>query len=247
MLIDDWENESVNVFKRLGNLKVNSILESNKEELLKETPTEWNRNTREIFIKAKYIDKKFVDKGDTNLTEEELNEKLIEAVKEKNLELSLKYIIFGANPALKDSKNKDMSLLHYAVLSEDSGLCEFIIQQNGINPNVVDSNLWSPIHYAAKIKNAMIISLLFKRRADLDVKTNEGFYYFYLNFIIMFVLILLFKGYTAMDIATENQAADCLTLLRLAQLALSDKKKEFTQTLSFFSSLIKEMGDEEQF
>lgn len=137
----------------------------------KDTPEEWNRNTRETFIKAKYVDKKYVNFKEF---ESDLNENLIQAIKEKNIEKALKLIVLGAEPHFKDKSNDELTPLHYSVLGEDIGMCQFLLEQSSVDVNAIDINCWAPLHYASKVKNASITALLFKRRADLNKKTKEG-------------------------------------------------------------------------
>ncbi|XP_014473274.1 PREDICTED: arf-GAP with coiled-coil, ANK repeat and PH domain-containing protein 3 isoform X2 [Dinoponera quadriceps] len=59
LTLDDWEPEILKVMAELGNSVVNSIYEAVPPDITKATP-KCNGNIREVWIKSKYIDRKFV-------------------------------------------------------------------------------------------------------------------------------------------------------------------------------------------
>jgi hypothetical protein len=53
VFLDNWDKEQVDFMKARGNSKMNAICGRNVPEHMKK-PTEWTRETRESWIKAKY-------------------------------------------------------------------------------------------------------------------------------------------------------------------------------------------------
>merc|ERR1712060_1029664 len=67
------------------------------------------------------------------------------------------------------------SILHYAVLHEAYQIIEICLKNNYIDPNIVDNNGWSPLHYASAKNYTEIISLLISYNADIFLKTEENY------------------------------------------------------------------------
>jgi ankyrin repeat protein len=65
--------------------------------------------------------------------------------------------------------------LHIAVEQKNIELVTLLLQ-HGSNPNIVDVNLWTPLHIAMKssINSPRIVQLLLDYNADVNLKTNTG-------------------------------------------------------------------------
>jgi len=129
-----------------------------------------------------------------------------------------KLLAVGANMNYKNVDENNCSPIHKAAENGHLVCVELLIQQ-GANVNAVDNKGWTALHYAAFHDHTNVASLLFKRGANLDCKDIEG--------------------KSALDIAVANQRADCVTLLRLAQLVLQERKDDtdesFREALNSFS------------
>jgi len=60
--LDDWEPESIKLMSELGNRVVNDIYEANEDDVLKKPNISSTRLERDAWIKAKYVEKRFVSK-----------------------------------------------------------------------------------------------------------------------------------------------------------------------------------------
>jgi ankyrin repeat protein len=82
--------------------------------------------------------------------------------------------------------------------------------------NTTNRDSATPLHLAASRGATHCASVLIRNGANLDLKDA--------------------KGKTALDIAVDSERADCVTLLRLAQLAKQDERDEsFMEALQAFS------------
>eukprot|EP00795_Rhopilema_esculentum_P007081 gene7081-12721_t len=60
--LDDWEPESIKLMSELGNRVINDIYEANEDDSMKKPNVSSSRAEREEWIKAKYVEKRFVSK-----------------------------------------------------------------------------------------------------------------------------------------------------------------------------------------
>lgn len=152
--LDDWDRESISLFKRIGNKRFNEIFEC--KEIVR--PQEWTRNARESFIGAKYRDKKFVNKPE-NVPIEKLQEQLLEAVNSKDLIECLKLVAQGVNVSQCKENLQGLTPLHFSVMNKDIAMSEFLIQ-NGCDPNCTDDSKNTPLHFV-KQPNFFLTCFLF--------------------------------------------------------------------------------------
>jgi hypothetical protein len=129
----------------LGNDKVNSIYESALPLDIKKPDSETDRPTREAFIKMKYQEKKFVEKG--VLKPAELNKKLYQASKTGDLAEVLKSITLGADINYQNELEDLKTPLHVAII-EGQVTSVMLLCQNRANVNALDAKGWTPMHYA---------------------------------------------------------------------------------------------------
>jgi len=107
--------------------------------------------------------------------------------------------------------------LHIAVY-EGNYECVTMLIHNRADVNVVDSKNWTPLHYAACFGKTSSACVLFKNGAKLEPKNDED--------------------HTPLDLAVATQKADCVTFLRLAQLATKENSlndESFLEALHTFS------------
>eukprot|EP00112_Aurelia_sp_Birch-Aquarium-sp1_P018836 Seg456.3 transcript_id=Seg456.3/GoldUCD/mRNA.D3Y31 product="Arf-GAP with coiled-coil ANK repeat and PH domain-containing protein 2" protein_id=Seg456.3/GoldUCD/D3Y31 len=60
--LDDWEPESIKLMTELGNRVINDIYEANEDDTMKKPNVSSTRSEREAWIRAKYVEKRFVSK-----------------------------------------------------------------------------------------------------------------------------------------------------------------------------------------
>jgi len=213
--LDKWELEVVKMMTHLGNQKVNAIYEFNiPKEIKKPTPNA-DHNSREQYIRLKYVQKKFVKSS--NMDAQTLNQTLFDSIKSgKPLQSILELISQGSdiNCALQNENNK--TSLHCAVI-ENSILSLVLLALNGATINVLDASQKTPMHYAAELGHLACATILYKFKAKISVKDcNDKL---------------------PIDYAVENKKADCLTFLRLAQFASQDgiEDESFLEALENFA------------
>jgi len=218
LTLDAWDSELMELFGQLGNEKVNAVFAAMlpPDRML---DSQADRAVRELFIRDKYERRVFVSdvgrRKDADGSTLEPNAALYEAVTHDSLIDALHALACGANINYQEPGDKRTSL-HVAITNENFVMCEFLFQ-NGANVDLSDCMRWSPLHHAAFLGHTAAAGWLFKRSARLDLKDRTG--------------------KTPVEIAAENQNADCVTLLRIAQLALEENPKASQENESFVRTL----------
>ncbi|KAI1309372.1 Arf-GAP with coiled-coil, ANK repeat and PH domain-containing protein 2 [Halotydeus destructor] len=241
--LDDWECTWVQIMLSLGNTIVNKTLEANVDEsIVKRATASCSRQEREAWIKAKYIDKAFVDgsairqfvssvssseevpesaESSSDTLKDQLNLLLYKAVIDSDLVSINQWLGHGAVSNWKNAED-GMSCLHRAVQSPETNISEFLLL-NGAKVNVCDNLSRTPLHLAVEAGNTRQVCLLIKRGADLTIKDVDG--------------------RDAVSIAVNNADADIVTLVRIAMLneemkhdEMGGASEEFNKTLGEFSA-----------
>jgi ankyrin repeat protein len=220
----------------VNNDKVNQIYEATLHEqannaengVSKPTPATQDRSIREKFIRAKYQEKRFLQR-DTTKTGEELNRELWSACQNKDLSNMQRLLPqSGVNVNWRNAAENNLTALHEVVIE---GWVEGVVclLQNRAEVGVVDEGGWTPMHFAAEKGATHCANILFKYGEKLNTKDIQG--------------------QTPVDIAMIHQHADCVTFLRLANLAQSEieagnSPDEFMEALENFSIQYPEMKAE---
>eukprot|EP01102_Stenamoeba_stenopodia_P015303 TRINITY_DN51_c0_g3_i4.p1 TRINITY_DN51_c0_g3~~TRINITY_DN51_c0_g3_i4.p1 ORF type:complete len:750 (-),score=182.80 TRINITY_DN51_c0_g3_i4:1805-4054(-) len=216
LTLDALDPESLKLMLSIGNTKSNAIFEAKvppgTERLNPKSP----RDARERFIKAKYVQKQFVEP--TSMNKAALDLSLWHSSWEDNVIAMAKLVAQGADVNYK-SESEEKTPLHATAIEGNLVCMEFLIQ-SGALVNVVDSWSWAPLHYAALHGKTHCAILLVKRNADTTIKDRDG--------------------NTPLNIAIMNQQADCVTLLRLTQLSLQENPQERDATS--FANALKEFS-----
>ena len=200
LTLDDWSDSVLGVLMAVGNARSNAVFEARygAPDLGPDSPQKPNpksdRPCRERFIRAKYADRRFV--APTPAAPAVLNAALMAAIRQGDIEEVVAALARGADARHK-APDTGLTAMHLAIVRGNIVLCEYLFQ-NGARVNEADARLRTPLHDAASAWSTRLCAWLFEHGADLTLRND--------------------MGQTAVDIAVSIQAADVVTLLRLAAL-----------------------------
>lgn len=191
--LDKWEPEALLLMRRLGNLKVNQILEENLI-IPKLNPTS-ERQERETFIKAKYQQKQFVGKVTVN-TPGQLDKELYRGISDGSASLLdiLKLICQGANVDYKKEREKNKTPLIKCIIMDNLLSLELLLQ-HGANTMLRDDRSWTPLHYCALYNRSFCANSILRFNPDSKYLRDEN-------------------GQAPLDIAEANHSEEVEALLR---------------------------------
>ncbi|XP_053908705.1 arf-GAP with coiled-coil, ANK repeat and PH domain-containing protein 1 isoform X2 [Cuculus canorus] len=220
LTLDSWEPELVKLMCELGNSTLNRIYEARVEEMgVKRPPPGCSRAQREDWIRAKYVQKKFV----TGLPAPPPRHRpprgsaaappgpagvgappglhpgalLYWAAQHQRLPTMADALAHGADPGWVNAAQGHLTPLLQAVASNSLLACEFLLQ-NGASVNQSDGRGRAPLHLATALGHTGLACLFLKRGADIDAVDADG--------------------KDALSIAIDSANADIVTLLRLAKM-----------------------------
>uniref|UniRef100_A0A2K6DUV5 Arf-GAP with coiled-coil, ANK repeat and PH domain-containing protein n=1 Tax=Macaca nemestrina TaxID=9545 RepID=A0A2K6DUV5_MACNE len=228
LTLDTWEPELLKLMCELGNDVINRVYEANVEKMGIKKPQPGQRQEKEAYIKAKYVERKFVDKYSISLSPPEQQKKFVsKSSEEKRLRERQDSSVFldskHLNPGLqlyRASYEKNLpkmaeALAHGADVnwanSEENKATPLIqavlggslvtcefLLQNGANVNQRDVQGRGPLHHATVLGHTGQVCLFLKRGANQHATDEEG--------------------KDPLSIAVEAANADIVTLLRLARM-----------------------------
>ncbi|CAD5217466.1 unnamed protein product [Bursaphelenchus xylophilus] len=268
LTMDELSNEQKEVLKSLGNQKVNRIYLAgiDQQNLVQNgvkhlTPTS-ERAERELFITAKYVEKRFVKPL--------VNKLLINSYGPPRSSSFHEHLFFHANatqpesidsPSFKrqsiTSRNSDSHLDETdaneiekkAIKLIETGNIEGILDlmANGFDINARLSTNKYPIHVAINSKQNVLIEFLFLNGIHVnvvDADLNSPLHIAAANGNTLGVYQLVkrnadkdlknAKGETALQLAVEAQHANIVTLLRLQDLRDTDQNDGLESTVDSF-------------
>ncbi|GMI16032.1 hypothetical protein TrLO_g1413 [Triparma laevis f. longispina] len=137
LTLDNWSVPMLNVLAFLGNSISNSVYESKKEVELSRPPFGCDRSESEKFIRAKYLDKAFVECGEHM----DLDLNLWNSAQNGDLISCMKFIAMGGNVNYVNNSHKNYSCLHICCVCEENKdphmlECIELLLQNGANINL---------------------------------------------------------------------------------------------------------------
>ncbi|XP_065586459.1 LOW QUALITY PROTEIN: arf-GAP with coiled-coil, ANK repeat and PH domain-containing protein 1 [Cyrtonyx montezumae] len=226
LTLDTWEPELVKLMCELGNRALNRIYEARVDEMgVKRPHPECSRAQREDWIRAKYVEKKFVTRlpgawpnkprpprptprgspahHGSQSTEPEPSPTLHPGAllywgaQHRRLPAMADALAHGADPGWANAAEEHRTPLLQAVAVNSLLGCEFLLQ-NGASVNQSDSHGRGPLHHATMLGHTGLACLFLKRGADINAVDAEG--------------------KDALTIAMELANADIVTLLRLAKM-----------------------------
>eukprot|EP01116_Phalansterium_solitarium_P023748 TRINITY_DN8484_c0_g1_i2.p1 TRINITY_DN8484_c0_g1~~TRINITY_DN8484_c0_g1_i2.p1 ORF type:complete len:708 (-),score=331.27 TRINITY_DN8484_c0_g1_i2:373-2496(-) len=208
--LDKWEPDLVKVMVALGNERVNAVYEAQLPPDLVKPNINTDRGVREKFIRQKYQDKRFVarsaDSGDL------LNQKLVDACHSLDIFAALQALAEGADVNSHGAEDGKTGV-HLAIELNSFALLTFLLQ-NRADVNAVDCRLWTPMHYVACYDCVAFAGTLFRNGARIDTRDSAGL--------------------LPVDVAVNEQKANVVTFLRLAQMA---QQENMSSDESFMEAL----------
>ncbi|XP_014446471.1 arf-GAP with coiled-coil, ANK repeat and PH domain-containing protein 2 isoform X2 [Tupaia chinensis] len=89
LTLDTWEPELLKLMCELGNDVINRVYEANVEKMGIKKPQPGQRQEKEAYIRAKYVERKFVDKNSMSSSPSEQEKKIVsKSYEEKRLSIS---------------------------------------------------------------------------------------------------------------------------------------------------------------
>ena len=174
LTLDNIGTSQLLIARVISNAGFNDIMEATLNPSLKPTSSS-SMDIRNEFIRAKYIDRKYIIKTCTD--ESDLRADLEHAVLSRHLLQLLQAFAEGADLTwiLPDSTN-DETALHYAIAQEDGTslhIVDFLIQ-NSLNLNNADKTGNSGLHYCVLYDKSECLKLLLRSNANIGLKNNDG-------------------------------------------------------------------------
>ncbi|XP_071656244.1 arf-GAP with coiled-coil, ANK repeat and PH domain-containing protein 1 isoform X2 [Patagioenas fasciata] len=225
LTLDSWEPELVKVMCELGNRTLNRIYEARVEEMgVRRPPPGCSRAQRERWIRAKYVEKRFLSRrprplaghahpghahppGSAHLGRHSEDPEdppdlhpgalLYWAAQHQRLPVMADALAHGADPGWVNVGEGHRTPLLQAVAVNSLLGCEFLLQ-NGASVNQGDGRGGAPLHHATRLGHTGLTCLLLKRGADVNALDAEG--------------------RDPLSIAMETANGDIVTLLRLAKM-----------------------------
>uniref|UniRef100_A0A8C3YKC1 Arf-GAP with coiled-coil, ANK repeat and PH domain-containing protein n=1 Tax=Catagonus wagneri TaxID=51154 RepID=A0A8C3YKC1_9CETA len=135
LTLDTWEPELLKLMCELGNDVINRVYEANVEKLGVKKPQPGQRQEKEAYIRAKYVERKFVDKYSISSSTPEQEKKIVsKSSEEKRLSISK----LGPSEQVRASP-------HSSVRSNDSGIQQSSDDGRESLPSTVSANsLYEP-------------------------------------------------------------------------------------------------------
>ncbi|CAG7828271.1 unnamed protein product [Allacma fusca] len=153
----------------LGNSVINDILEENLRSGYKPHPTA-TMEERTDFIRAKYVDKKYVGGP---VDQESLMRRVELAIESDDLLLLVRTWAQGAKLGQPlQSKDSGETPLHYAIARSSLPIVDFLVQNSGATDKKT-RNGSTPLHYCALYGKAESAKLLLRAGVDLQVQDSE--------------------------------------------------------------------------
>ncbi|XP_060744254.1 BAR_ACAPs and ArfGap_ACAP domain-containing protein [Tachysurus vachellii] len=218
LTLDSWDPEQIKLLCVLGNDVINGIYECHLSEMEKPN-SDSARQQKEVYIRKKYVERKFVQGCDPHLTEETVQQwagrRLYDAALCGDIVSMALALAQGGDVNWTNAEGR--TPLIGAALGGSLVACEFLLQ-NGANANHRDQHGHAAIHTATTRGHTGQVCLLLKRGAN-QYAADE-------------------KGKDPLSIAMETAHADIVTLLRMARM-----NEEMRESEGFFGSV----GDDETF
>ncbi|KAJ8280572.1 hypothetical protein GJAV_G00056400 [Gymnothorax javanicus] len=219
LTLDSWEPEQLKLLCILGNDVINSIYEADCADQGRMKPQpESQRQEKELWIKEKYVEKKFVKGAALTHTEVEVTDTepsnrgkdaagryLYQSAQSGDLISMATALAQGAEVNWNHPEEEGRTALIGSARGGSLLACEFLLQ-NGANVNCRDQRGHGALHAAATYGHTGQVCLLLKRGAN-QYAVDE-------------------RGQDPLSIAMETAHADIVTLLRMARMNEEMKESE---------------------
>ncbi|XP_022594393.1 arf-GAP with coiled-coil, ANK repeat and PH domain-containing protein 3-like [Seriola dumerili] len=221
LTLDSWEAEQLKLLCVLGNNVMNRIYEARCSEEGRVKPTaDSPRAEKEMWIKEKYVEKRFVQSSSSDGAQRHNDEAglhLYQAAVAGDLVAMAAALAVGAEVNNSIGEEEGRTALIGAAIGGSLLACEFLLL-NGANVNHRDLRGRGALHSAATAGHTGQVCLLLKRGAN-QYAVDE-------------------RGQDPLAIAMETAHADIVTLLRMARM-----NEEMRDSEGVFGAV----GDDETF
>ncbi|XP_042271128.1 BAR_ACAPs and ArfGap_ACAP domain-containing protein [Thunnus maccoyii] len=221
LTLDSWEAEQLKLLCALGNDVINRIYEARCSERGRVKPTtDSPRAEKEMWIKEKYVEKRFVQNSGSDGSQRDKDAaglRLYRAALAGDLVAMAAALAQGAEVNGSIAEEEGRTALIGAAVGGSLLACEFLLL-NGANVNHRDLRGQGALHAAATAGHTGQVCLLMKRGAN-QYAVDE-------------------RGQDPLAIAVETAHADIVTLLRMARM-----NEEMRDSEGVFGAV----GDDETF
>nr|XP_020478347.1 arf-GAP with coiled-coil, ANK repeat and PH domain-containing protein 3-like [Monopterus albus] len=201
LTLDSWEAEQLKLLCILGNRVMNQIYEARCSEEGRVKPkAESPRAEKELWIKEKYVEKRFVQSSSSagaRCAKDDTGLRLYRAALAGDVVAMAAALAEGAEVNGSVAEEEGRTALIGAAVGGSLLACEFLLQ-NGANVNHRDLRGQGALHAAAIAGHTGQVCLLLKRGAN-QYAVDE-------------------RGQDPLAIAVETAHADIVTLLRMARM-----------------------------
>lgn len=162
LTMDRLDPYRLEYMKAVGNKKANAIWEASLNENSSPGRIDANADQKErnAFIRAKYVDKKFLAKDKEKLSEDQINRSMFVAINNNDLMSMLKSVFWGGDINWKNS-DEDQRTAFLQAVHMGSTLLVQALMLNGTNvTQETDMRLWNALHYCAFNNDSTIANLL---------------------------------------------------------------------------------------
>uniref|UniRef100_A0A2K5MSD7 Arf-GAP with coiled-coil, ANK repeat and PH domain-containing protein n=1 Tax=Cercocebus atys TaxID=9531 RepID=A0A2K5MSD7_CERAT len=247
LTLDTWEPELLKLMCELGNDVINRVYEANVEKMGIKKPQPGQRQEKEAYIKAKYVERKFVDKYSISLSPPEQQKKFVsKSSEEKRLSISK----FGPGDQVRasaqssegerqdssvflDSKHLNPGLQLYRASYEKNlpKMAEALAHGADVNWANSEENKATPLIQAVLGGSLVTCEFLLQNGANVNQRDVQGRGPLHHATVLGHTgQVCLFlkrganqhatdeEGKDPLSIAVEAANADIVTLLRLARM-----------------------------
>ncbi|KAJ3448654.1 centaurin/arf [Anaeramoeba flamelloides] len=186
LTLDEWEHETLELMKVIGNDLVNEIWEKRLNEVkgISKPNARSDRSDRQLYIEKKYRDRAFIDQRFDNLDTDAVGIEMYKAIEDNDLKNLLILIANRADVNWKNTKKDNQTPLHTTAENGNIIFAELLIRNNS-NLNIDDSNMKSPLDLAMDNGFEDVAELLIRRGCEnrgnytisqtcIDNKNNEN-------------------------------------------------------------------------
>ncbi|KAJ3439866.1 centaurin/arf [Anaeramoeba flamelloides] len=168
LTLDDFEDELIPLFQRLGNDQVNKILEAETLETRKPIYKD------SLVIKAQWVIAKYKLRAFTGKKIEKavLNKYLCQSVTDNDFDQSFKWLMYGANPSWQNPDLSDQTAFHLASQFADP-LVFLLLFQFHSKLDSIDCKQNSPLHLAVKRNRIEMVQLLLNKNIPIEIDNNQ--------------------------------------------------------------------------
>ncbi|KAF7699771.1 hypothetical protein HF521_002729 [Silurus meridionalis] len=158
LTLDSWDPEQLKLLCVLGNDVINGIYECHLPEMEK-PKSDSSRQQKEVYIRTKYVERKFVQRCDPNITG----------------------LVIGLRVPLAEWRNANHrdqhghAAIHTATTRGHTGqVC--LLLKRGANQYAADEKGKDPLSIAVETAHADIVTLLRMARMNEEMRESEGFF-----------------------------------------------------------------------